>query len=63
MWLLDSKPTTKAVFQPVLSVNKLTWSCINKHIKFRAVLVVNRNHLEKFLSKQSLKVSSQQMLR
>lgn len=62
MWLPDSKDTNKAVFQPVLSVNKLTWACTNKHTKFRAVLVVNMKHLEKFLSKQGWKVSSQQML-
>lgn len=62
MWLADSKATNKAVFQPVLSVNKLTWACTNKCTKFRAVLVININHLEKFLSKQGRKVSSQQML-
>lgn len=45
-WPPDYTSTAKAVFQPLLSVSKFTWSCINKHRRFIAVLLANMNYLE-----------------
>lgn len=61
MCLLYFKPTSKAVFQPVLWVNKFSQACTNTH-RVQGNSGVNMNHLEKFLSKQSWKLSPQEKL-